>query len=160
MNKAAAFTILTTIITLVSPARSETNDIPVTAEAVIAEALSVIKSEGWSAADVADAIKSVRGLYVRDNATKEGRRRWNGNIVSTTVDTNAMTRTTVYENGRTFVDRAEIKTLTYRTNDLYKTVISNGIPARLAAARARRAAEVSQGVTNVTVTVTAGETHE
>ena len=88
---------------------AETNA-TVTAEAVITEVMKVIEDEGWSAEDVADAIKSLRGLYLRDNSTAEGRKRWNGAVVSTSVDTNAMTKTTVYENGESFTDPAKVIT--------------------------------------------------
>lgn len=141
-------------------AGSETNPPPVTADAIIAETLAVIQAEGWSASDVADAIRSLRGLYLRDNATEEGRQRWNGKIVSTSVDTNSLTRTTVYENGEVFVDPAAVKTpamsVKASNSRLPTPVITNGIPAKLAEARARRQAEKDQGVTNVTVYVKAG----
>jgi len=126
---------------------------------VISEGMKFLEENGWNAADVADAIKSLRGLYVRDNATKEGRKRWNGKIVSTTIDTNTWTRTTVYENGRIFVDKAEGRNpaeSVKSSNARLTTVVSNGVPAALARARARRAAEVNNGPTNVTVTVTTG----
>jgi len=127
--------------------------------AVLAEGLKVMAENGWGAADVADAIKSIRGLYVRDNATQDGRKRWNGKIVSTTVDTNTMTRTTVYENGRVFVDKAVVNTAAASvrsSNARLRKVVSKGVPTALARARSRRAKEIDQGVTNVTVTVTAG----
>jgi len=134
---------------------ADTNAASASAESVISEALAVIQSEGWSASDVADAIRSLRGLYLRDNATKEGRKRWHGKIISTSVDTNAMTQTTVYESGEVFVDPAKVVTPA-ASNARLKTVMTNGVPAALAAARTRRAAEVTQGVSNVTQTVTAG----
>ena len=40
---------------------------------------------------------------------------------------------------------------------LARPVMTNGVPEKLAAARLRRQAEVAQGVSNVTVTVTAGQ---
>jgi hypothetical protein len=142
---------------LALPAAAATNT-PVTAEAVIGEVLKVIADEGWTAADVADAIKSVRGLYLRDNATKQGRTRWNGKIIKTVVDTNALTRTTTHENGRVFVDAYKLQTAVSRVAAANKRVIAatNNIPARLAAARLRRAAEINAGPTNVIVTIKAG----
>lgn len=158
MNKVVAF-LLCVSCAAAMPAAAETNE-TVTAEAIIGEAMRVIQEEGWNAEDVADAIKSLRGLYLRDNSTAEGRRRWNGAIVLTVVDTNAMTRTTIHENGRVFVDPAKIVTpaasVAASNARLAKPVMTNGVPAKLAAARLRRQAE-SQGVSNVTVTVTAGE---
>lgn len=130
----------------------------VKADAIIGEVMKVIEAEGWTAADVADAIKSVRGLYLRDNATKSGRERWNGRIVKTQIDTNALTRTTTHENGRVFVDAYQVKTAAARVKAANKRIIAatNNIPARLAAARLRRAAEINAGPTNITVTIKAG----
>lgn len=130
----------------------------VSPDAIIGEVLKVIEAEGWTAADVADAIKSVRGLYLRDNATKSGRERWNGRIVKTVVDTNALTKTTTHENGRVFVDAYKIKTAAARVKAANKRIIAatNGIPARLAAARQRRAQEINNGPTNVVITIKAG----
>ena len=120
---------------------AETNE-TVTTEAVISEVMQVIKDEGWNAEDVADAIKSLRGLYLRDNATKEGRRRWHGNVVSTAVDTNTLIRTTIHEDGEVFEDTAKITTPAQQAQaqlaKLPKPVMTNGIPARLANARLRQ----------------------
>lgn len=128
---------------------------------IISAAMTVIRQEGWTASDVADAIKSVRELYVRDNATADGRKRWNGPIVETRVDTNTMTRTTIHENGRVFVEQAKVTTPSQSvaaSNARLKTTISTkGVPKALADARLRRQAEKDMGVSNVTVTVTAGK---
>lgn len=138
---------------------AETN-VTLNVEDVIGESLKVIQAEGWTAQDVADAIKSLRGLYVRDNATAEGRRRWHGKVVETRVDTNALIRTTIYEDGEVFEDAAKIVTpadsVAASNARLAKPVTTNGVPVKLAAARLRRQGEVAQGVSNVTVTVTAG----
>jgi len=155
MNKLVLAALFCSVATMPRQIFAETNAAPASAESVIAEALSVIQAEGWSASDVADAIRSLRGLYLRDNATNEGRKRWHGKIISTSVDTNAMTRTTVYESGEIFVDPAKIVTPAV-SNSKLKTVMTNGIPAALARARARRDSEINQGVSNVTITVTAG----
>jgi len=139
---------------------AETNE-TLKVEDVISESLKVIEAEGWTAQDVADAIRSLRGLYVRENATADGRRRWHGKIVETRVDTNALIRTTIYEDGETFEDAAKIVTpadsVAASNAKLAKPVTTNGVPVKLAAARLRRQGEVAQGVSNVTVTVTAGQ---
>lgn len=160
MNKALPLFAAALVLGLASPAAEDPH--AVTADEVISAAMQIINEEGWTAADVADAIKSVRELYVRDNATSEGRARWNGKIVgSPIVDTNAMTKTTVYENGRVFVDQAVVRppaeSVAKSNAKLKTTVTTNGIPKALAEARLRRQAEKDQGVSNVTVTVTAGE---
>lgn len=153
MNK--LIIILATVASAVS-SMAETNE-QVTADQVVAEAMKFIQEEGWTASDVADAIRSVRALYVRENATKEGRERWNGKIVKTVVNTNDWTKTTYYENGEIFVDSALTpQQRVARENAKLKTeVTTTGIPKKLAEARLRRQAE-KEAVSNVTVNVTAG----
>ena len=53
--------------------------------AIIGETLKVIEAEGWTPADVADAVKSLRGLYLRDTSTASGRERWHGKVVGLPV---------------------------------------------------------------------------
>lgn len=143
-------------------ASAETNE-TVTAGAIIGEAMKVFQDEGWTARNVADAIRSLRGLYVRENATTEGRRRWHGKVERTVVTTNETTlvRITMHEDGVTFTDEATIKptaqSVAAANAKLARPVMTNGVPTKLAAARLRRQAEVAQGVSNVTVTVTAGQ---
>lgn len=143
-------------------ASAETNE-AVTAEAIIGESLKVFQDEGWTAQDVADAIRSLRGLYVRENATAEGRRRWHGKVERTVVTTNETTviKMTTHEDGETFTDTGTItptaQSVRAANARLARPVMTNGVPEKLAAARLRRQAEVAQGVSNVTVTVTAGQ---
>ena len=127
--------------------------------AIISEVVTVIEDEGWTATDVADAIRSLRGLYLRDNSTKEGRARWHGKVISTSVDTNTLVRTTVHEDGEVFEDEANVITpaasvAAYNAR-LPPPVMTNGIPARLANARLRQR-ENSTTTNEVTVTLKAG----
>ena len=134
----------------VLPALAETNE-SLTVDAVINECMGIIEEEGWTAQDVADAIRSLRGLYLRDNATREGRRRWHGNTVGMPVtDAERGVVITTYEDGEVFEDTTPTKSTTPP-----KPVTTNGVPVKLAAARLRRQSEQS-AVSNVTVTVTAG----
>jgi len=155
MNKTVLFALSSAIVALPICA-AETNAAPSEADAIIAETLAVIRNEGWTANDVADAIRSLRGLYLRDTTTKEGRRRWHGKVVSTSVDTNAMTRTTVHEDGEVFVDAAKVVTPAQATRKANAALTTNGVPAMLAAARLRRQGEAG-AVSNVTVVVEAGK---
>jgi hypothetical protein len=129
-------------------------------DAIITETVKVIHEEGWTAADVADAIRSLRGLYLRDNATTAGRMRWHGKVVTTSVDTNTLMRTTIHEDGETFQDPAKVTTpldaVRAANAKLPKPVMTNGIPARLAAARLRQR-ENATTTNEVTVTVKAGQ---
>ena len=149
------------VATFAVAASAETNE-AVTAEAIIGESLKVFQDEGWTAQDVADAIRSLRGLYVRENATAEGRRRWHGKVERTVVTTNETTviKMTTHEDGETFTDTGTVTPTAQSVqaaNARLPRVMINGFPAALAAARLRRRAEILQGVSNVTVTVTAGQ---
>lgn len=135
---------------------------PVTAEAVISECMAIIEAEGWTAQDVADAVRSLRGLYLRDNSSTEGRRRWHGKIVETAVDTNTLVRTTVYEDGEVFEDEARVVTPQDSAAAYLRRIAAttNSAPARLAAARQRllkdKTDKANGVVSNVTVNLTAG----
>ena len=130
---------------------------------IITEAVRVIEEEGWTAQDVGDAIRSLRGLYIRDNSSTEGRRRWHGKIVETVVDTNTLVRTTTYEDGEVFEDSFRAVTpLDAAERQLARlAATTNSGPARLQAAKqrllAQKRAEAAGVVSNVTTTVTAGK---
>lgn len=131
-------------------AGAETNTADIVEE-IITEAVKVIEEEGWTAQDVGDAIRSLRGLYLRDNATRDGRRRWHGNTVGMPVtDAARGVVITTYEDGEVFEDATEPP-----PKKPPVTITTKGVPAALAAARVRRQAE-SGVVSNVTATVTAG----
>ena len=143
-------------------AKADTNE-TVTAEAVIGECMAIIEAEGWTAQDVADAIRSLRGLYLRDNSSTDGRRRWHGKIVETAVDTNTLVRTTVYEDGEVFEDEARVVTPQASAEAYLRRIAAttNSAPARLNAARQRllktKTDEANGVVSNVTVNLTAGK---
>lgn len=132
-------------------AGAETNTADIVEE-IITEAVKVIEEEGWTAQDVGDAIRSLRGLYLRDNATRDGRRRWHGNTVGMPVtDAARGVIITTYEDGEVFEDATETPLKKPRV-----TLTTKGVPKALADARVKRQAE-SGAVSNVTVTVTAGK---
>ena len=119
---------------------------------IITEAVKVIEEEGWTAQDVGDAIRSLRALYLRDNATRDGRRRWHGNTVGMPVtDAARGVVITTYEDGKVFEDATEPP-----PKKPPVTVTTKGVPAALAAARVRWQNERG-AVSNVTTTVTAGQ---
>ena len=128
-------------------------------DAIITETVKVIHEEGWTAADVADAIRSLRGLYLRDNATTAGRMRWHGKVVTTSVDTNTLMRTTIHEDGEAFVDGPIVITPqdsvnAYNARLPKRTMTTNGVPAALAAARKRIG---DAAVSNGTIRISAGQ---
>ena len=146
----------------VCAAKADTNESDIVEE-IIVEAVKVIEEEGWTAQDVGDAIRSLRGLYLRDNSSTEGRRRWHGKIVETVVDTNTLVRTTTYEDGEVFEDsfRAVTPRDAAERQLARLAATTNSGPARLQAAKqrllAKKRAERAGVVSNVTTTVTAGK---
>lgn len=96
-------------------------------------------------------------VYNNDIKSTAGRIKWHGKVVSTSVDLESLTKTTVHEDGTVFVDEAKVSRagdrVLYHNSKLPKPVVTNGIPARLAAARLRQA-ENAATTNEVTVTVT------
>ena len=120
--------------------------------AIIGETLKVIEAEGWTPADVADAVKSLRGLYLRDTSTASGRNRWHGKVVGMPVtDVARGVKITRYEDGTVFEDPLN----TPPTPKV--TVTTKGIPAALARSRERRASEITNAPVEVVTHITAGE---
>lgn len=108
--------------------------------------------------DTAVPDASLRRVYSRDVSNSSGRSKWHGKLVTQVVDTNAWTKTSVYEDGTRFVDRASAPPP--KRDPVYNPVVAktNGVPVRLAEARKRWASvRNSGGVTNVTVILKAGE---
>ena len=70
-------------------------------------------------------------FYVREMQTSAGRERWNGKVVSTSFDTNALTKTTVYTNGYVHVEK-------------FKSAQAMGLKERLSAAERKARAEARE----------------
>jgi len=101
----------------------------------------------------------VRRVYDNDMKSSSGRVKWHGKMVRQVVDTNTLTSVKIYEDGTAFTDRAKVRTpldsARAATAKLPNPVMTNGVPARLAAARLRQR-ENETSVSNVTVNITAG----
>ena len=114
----------------------------------------------WTLADLQQALELINRKYHRDCRTDSGRSAWHGKRISTVTDASNMVNIVTFEDGTVFRDAAPVRTPAQQvaaSNAKRKTtVVTNGVPAALAAARRRRAAEIDQGVTNITVTVEAG----
>ena len=114
----------------------------------------------WTLADLQQALELINRKYHRDCRTDSGRAAWHGKRISTVTDASNMVSVVTFEDGTVFRDAAKIKTPAEQVaaaNAKRKTTVTtNGIPAALAAARRRRAAEIDQGVTNITITIEAG----
>ena len=147
-TKLAAILAILASVTLADP---ETESTP--APATLEEAVT---ASGWTVQELIAALDMIEAKYNRDMKTKEGRKFWHGKVQET-VDTNTLTKVSVYEDGTVFTDRAKIRTPAMSAKAQLKRLQAqtNGIPARLAAARLRQR-QSSETVSNVTVRITAG----
>ena len=98
--------------------------------------------------------------YDMDMRSPAGRRNWHGRLVSEEIYTNELVKVEVYSNevsGAVWRYRLPFKPVELKKTSRKVTYSTNGIPARLAAARAKRAAEINGGtvVTNVETTANA-----
>ena len=102
----------------------------------------------WTQADLVAALQLLNRKYHRDIGTNAGREAWHGKRVGMpTTDPQRGCIVYRYEDGTVFEDRIEAKKPVV-------TLSATGVPAALAAARQRRAANAA--TTNV-VTVTVGK---
>lgn len=102
-------------------------------------------TNSWTRADLVAALGLINRRYHRDvdasTGTLAGRKAWHGRLVTEIVDTNALTRTQVFEDGAEFVDpwsspRPPSTPPSPELDD-------SGVPQALAEARARRRAEAA-----------------
>lgn len=151
-TKLAAILTAIAILSSVALADPETESTP--APATLEEA---VVASGWTVQELITALNLMEAKYNRDVATKEGRKSWHGKPVSETVDTNTLTKVSVYEDGTVFSDPAKIMTAAMAAKAQIERLQpqTNGIPARLAAARLRQR-QHAETVSNVTVRITAG----
>lgn len=112
---------------------------------------TTLKSDGtpntWTQKDLVQALGLLNRKYHRDCETVSGRKAWHGKLKKEIVNTNELTKTEVYEDGTTFSMPAKIITPAISVSNANKALSTNGIPAKLAAARLRRAQE--KATTNV-----------
>ena len=127
------------------------------------DAIHTLRLDGttntWTLADLTAALQLLNRKYHRDIATSSGRRAWHGKLLRQSVDTNALVKIDHHEDGSAFTSAWRHVTAAQavsNANRRLRTTWTNGVPAALAAARARRLAE--KATTNiVNVTVTAGK---
>ena len=98
--------------------------------------------------------------YDMDMRSQTGRRNWHGRLVSEEIHTNELAKVEVYSNevsGAVWRYRLPFKPVELKKTSRKVTYSTNGIPARLAAARERRAAQLNGGVivTNIETTANA-----
>ena len=120
----------------------------------------VMEIAGWDAADLLEGLAMLERLYANDVATETGRKRWHGDRVSESVDTNAMTKTITYRDGTEFTEKAHIVTALSAVRKANakaaRAVMTNGIPVRLAQARLQQAKNAAT-TNEVTVSIKAGD---
>ena len=111
------------------------------------------KTNTWTQADLVEALGLLNRKYHRDCETTTGRKAWHGRLKKEIIDTNDLTRTEVYEDGKTFTAKLKLVTPAMAVSNANKRVMisTNGIPAKLAAARLRRQQE--KATTNIVTTV-------
>lgn len=98
--------------------------------------------------------------YDMDMRSQSGRRNWHGKLISEEIHTNELVKVEVYSNdvsGAVWRYRLPFKPLELKKTSRKVTYSTNGIPARLAATIAKRAAEINGGpvVTNIETTANA-----
>lgn len=132
------------------------------AEPVVVETLfSDGTTNTWTQAELIAALQLMNRKYHRDCERADGRRDWHGKLVGQSVTTNGETlvKTERHEDGTVFTFEAPYvppAVAVSNANARLKTTMVKGVPKALAEARLRRLEEKSI-VSNVTVTVTAGE---
>ena len=111
------------------------------------------KTNTWTQADLVQALGLLNRKYHRDCESPFGRKAWHGKLKKEIINTNDLTRTEVYEDGKTFTAKWRIVTPAVAVSNANKRVMisTNGIPAKLAAARLRRQQE--KATTNIVTTV-------
>lgn len=107
-----------------------------------------------NAAAFLHAMRMNMAKYDLDMASQSGRRAWHGRLVREEIHTNELVKVEVYSNavdGAVWRYRMPFKPVAVRKTARRTSYTTNGVPARLAAARAARAAQIDAGtvVTNV-----------
>ena len=114
---------------------------------------------GGGSADLMHALHLQMAKYDRDMQTPAGRQAWHGRLIAQEIYTNELCKVEVYSNevdGAVWRYKMPFRPIVPQPIEYKAPVMStNGVPARLAAARAKRAAEIAAGTQTVTVTVNA-----
>ena len=97
----------------------------------------------WTAAELSDALGLMNRKYWRDMQTPAGRVSWHGKLEKQELHADEKILVEIYEDGFAWTNAVKATAT--------KPVTPSGIPERLAAIRAKRAAE--KAVTNVVVNV-------
>lgn len=66
---------------------------------------SIEAATGWTAEELANGLAMLDRVYSNDCQTAEGRKRWHGKVTRTVIDTNALTKSQIHEDGYVHVSR-------------------------------------------------------
>lgn len=95
-----------------------------------------------------------RRVYDNEMKSSSGRIKWHGPVQSTVVDTNALVKTVVYQDGYVYTEEFHPVTPADSNKRLTPVKIGkDGVPVAMKRARERREREINGGVSNVTVEV-------
>lgn len=129
---------------------------PIASDVIFTTQYSDGRTNTWTQADLVQALGLLNRKYHRDCEKVGGRRAWHGKLKKEIVNTNELTKTEVYEDGTSFTYKFKVKTPAQAVKDYNSRLSTNGVPARIAAARLKRMQE--KATTNtVDVTLVAGE---
>lgn len=124
----------------------------------------LLKTSASDSSGVNDAelLEMMHKVYAADMKTEAGRVKWHGKLTAQLVDTNALIKVDTYLDGYVVTNNWKLVTPRSAVDALSRklSATTNGIPAKLAAARQKRVAELNAGVSNVTVTVEVGHDME
>lgn len=118
---------------------------------------TTLKSDGtpntWTQEDLVKALGLLNRKYHRDCQTASGRRTWHGKLKREKIDEEAQIKIQIFEDGTAFTNQWKIVTPSVAVSNANRKVLvnTNGIPARLAQARMRRAQEMA--TTNIVTQV-------
>ncbi len=120
---------------------------PIASDVIFTTQYSDGRTNTWTQADLVQALGLLNRKYHRDCEKVGGRRAWHGKLKREIINTNDLTKTEVYEDGTSFTYKFKIKTPAQSVKDYNSRLSTNGVPAQIAAARARRMKEIQ--TTNV-----------
>lgn len=110
----------------------------------------------WTQEDLVKALGLLNRKYHRDCEKASGRKAWHGKLKREIINTNDLTKTEVYEDGTSFTYKFKLKTPSQAVKDYNSRLSTNGVPARIAAARLKRMQE-KQTTNTVNQILKAGE---
>ncbi len=107
----------------------------------------------------AELLDILREKYARDTETKSGRKEWHGKVKNQIVDEDNLIKIEIHADGVAFTNAWTVVTPQSSADAQNRRLssLTNGVPARLAAARLARQAEKDQGTVEVVVEKKVGQ---